>query len=89
VLGGKPYAFVGLERDSGVMIFDLSDPAHPRPAGYATTRNDDLPPTDPASGDQGPEGVLFIPAATSPNGKPLLVVSYETSGTTRIWQINE
>ncbi|MFZ4606645.1 MAG: choice-of-anchor I family protein [Caulobacter sp.] len=89
VLDGKPYAFVGLERDGGVMIFDLSDPAHPRPTGYATTRNDDLPPTDPASGDQGPEGVLFIPAATSPNGKPLLVVSYETSGTTRIWQINE
>jgi hypothetical protein len=89
VVGGKTYAFVGLERDGGVMVFDLSDPAHPRPAGYAATRNDDLPPTDPASGDQGPEGLLFIPAANSPIGKPLLVVAYETSGTTRIWQIAE
>lgn len=89
VVGGKPYAFVGLERDGGIMMFDLSDPAHPAPAGYATTRNYDMTPTAPASGDQGPEGVLFIPAETSPNGQPLLVVSYEISGTTRIWRIAE
>jgi|SRR5215217_1708778 len=86
-LGGKPYAFVGLERDGGVMAFDLSDPARPVLAAYASTRNVELDPSDPASGDQGPEGVLFIPADKSPNGKPLLVVSYEVSGTTRIWEI--
>ena len=89
VVGGRPYAFVGLERDGGVMVFDLSDPAHPAPAGYGATRNLDMTPTAPASGDQGPEGVLFIPAETSPSGEPLLVVSYEVSGTTRIWRITQ
>lgn len=87
VLGGKTYAFVGLERDGGVAIFDLSDPKKPVLAGYASTRNVGIEPSNPASGDQGPEGVLFIPAEASPSGQPLLVVSYEVSGTTRIWQI--
>jgi len=87
VLGGKPYAFVGMERDGGVAVLDLSDPTKPSLAAYAATRDVALDPADPVSGDQGPEGVLFIPAEASPNGKPLLVVSYEVSGTTRIWQI--
>lgn len=86
-LGGKPYAFVGLERDGGVMAFDLSDPAKPVLAAYASTRKVEVEPSNPDSGDQGPEGVLFIPADKSPTGKPLLVVSYEVSGTTRIWEI--
>ena len=38
-------------------------------------------------GDRGPEGVLFVPAAKSPNGKPLLIVGNETSGTTAILQL--
>lgn len=88
-LGGKPYAFIGLERDGGVAVFDLSDPAKPAMVAYAATRKVEIEPSNPDSGDQGPEGVMFIPAAASPNGKPLLVVSYEVSGTTRIWEIEE
>lgn len=87
-LGGKPYAFIGLERDGGVAVFDLSDPARPAMVAYASTRKVEIEPSNPASGDQGPEGVLFIPADASPSGKPLLVVSYETSGTTRIWEVS-
>ena len=41
-----------------------------------------------AAGDLGPEGILFIPPLLSPNFRPLLVVNYETSGSTRIWQID-
>jgi len=40
------------------------------------------------TGDRGPEGVLFIPAAKSPNGKPLLIVGNETSGTTAVLQLD-
>lgn len=86
-LGGKPYAFVGLERDGGIAVFDLSTPGKPLMAAYAATRKVEIDPANPDSGDQGPEGVLFIPAEASPNGKPLLVVSYEVSGTTRVWEI--
>jgi hypothetical protein len=40
------------------------------------------------TGDRGPEGVHFIAAEKSPNGKPLLIVGNETSGTTAILQVN-
>jgi hypothetical protein len=43
----------------------------------------------PAAGDLGPEGLAFIKAEESPSGKPLLVIGNETSGSTRILQIDK
>ena len=43
--------------------------------------------TNPAVGDLGPEGLLFITARRSPNRRPLLVVGNEVSGTTTIFQV--
>lgn len=89
-LGGRTYAFVGLERSSGIVVVDVTDPRAGRIAGYASNRA-----TDPAAdaeageaGDLGPEGVLFVTAEDSPNGQPLLVVGNEVSGTTTIWQVS-
>jgi hypothetical protein len=45
----------------------------------------------PASGlaaDLGPEGIIFIKAEDSPNGKPLVVVGNEISGTTTVYEMN-
>ena len=80
--GNKTFAFIGLERVGGVMVYDISNPAAPSFVTYASGRNGD-------SGDQGPEGVHFIPARRSPNGQPLLVIGNELSGTTAIFQINQ
>ena len=41
-----------------------------------------------AAGDPGPGGLLFIPRRYRPNLRPLLVVNYETSGSTRIYRID-
>ncbi|MEC7120757.1 MAG: choice-of-anchor I family protein [Pseudomonadota bacterium] len=92
-LGNKTFAFVGLERMGGVMVYDISNPTKPVFVQYINTKNFDL--TDEAlietdaAGDLGPEGLVFIAAKDSPNGKPLLMMSSEVSGTTAIFQIQQ
>ena len=79
--GSKQFAFIGLERVGGVMVYDITDPRSAKFVTYYNTRNG-------AVGDRGPEGIALIPAYASPNGKPLLVLGNETSGSTAILQIN-
>jgi hypothetical protein len=79
--GKKHYAFIGLERIGGVIVYDVSQPARPVYETYINTRNGN-------TGDLGPEGLHLVTADKSPNGKPLLVVGNEISGTTAIYQIN-
>jgi hypothetical protein len=86
LFGGR-YAFVGLERFGGIAVYDLGDPSAPALITYATTRDFSGDPEDGTAGDLGPEGLLLISAADSPNGKPLLVVAHEVSGTTTIFEI--
>lgn len=71
-IDGLTYAFVGLERFGGVMVYDITDPMAPVFETYVNTTEADR--------DISPEGLEFIAAADSPNGHPLLVVSYEVSG---------
>lgn len=80
-IGTKTFAFIGLERVGGVMVYDISKPDAPVYVTYLNTRTND-------TGDRGPEGLIFVPAAKSPNGKPLLIVGHEVSGTTAILQVN-
>ena len=93
---GRPYAFVGLERMSGIAVFDVSNPKKPRFVTYADRRDFSQSPSievdgaevpNPAAGDLGPEGIEFVPAWASPNRKPLLIVGNEVSGTTTVWEI--
>lgn len=93
-VNGKTYAFIGLERVGGVMVFDITDPKNATYVTYvnnrdfaATTNTGEV--TNPAVGDLGPEGLTFIPALRSPNGKPLLAVGNEVSGTTTVFQIDD
>lgn len=79
--GNKFFAFIGLERVGGVMVYDVTNPMAPVFVTYLNTR-------DGVTGDRGPEGLTFIPEDKSPNGKPLLIVGNEVSGTTAVFQIN-
>jgi len=78
--GSKSFAFIVLERVGGVMVYDVSTPANASFVTYLNTRN-------ALTGDLGPEALTFISAAQSPNGKPLLVVGHEVSGTAAVYEI--
>lgn len=86
-IGKKTFAFIGLERMSGIMVYDITTANKPKFIEYFTTRN--FVETDPKKqGDLGPEGLAFISAKDSPNAKSLLVVGNEVSGSTAVYQIN-
>lgn len=90
-IGTKTFAFVGLERVGGVMVYDVSTPASPKFIQYINPRQFNATTTDikaGKAGDLGPEGLVFIPAKDSSNGQPLLVVGNEVSGSTAVYQIN-
>ncbi|TNJ42570.1 choice-of-anchor I family protein [Tamlana fucoidanivorans] len=75
-MGNQRYIlFVGLERNNQVLMYDVTNPVAP-------VFMDILSHT----GDVGPEGLLVIPAADSPNGKDLLVISNEVSGTVSFYE---
>jgi len=76
---GRTYAFIGLERTGGVMVYDVSNPFWPAFVQYVNNSPEDI----------SPEGLLFIKEDDSPNGRPLLITSNEFTGTTRIFQIDK
>jgi hypothetical protein len=86
---GSTYAFVGLERIGGIAVFDIDDPTAPEFVQYFNNRDFTQPPASLDAGDLGPEGVLFIAEENSPNGKPLLVITNEVSGTKTVCEISK
>ena len=98
-VNGKTYAFVALERTGGVMAYDVTDPEAITFVNYVNTR--DFGTTVEGSeeyedgeldkwvtgGDVAPEGLLFLDAASSPNGEPMLLAACEVSGTVAVYQL--
>ena len=75
-LGNERYIlFVGLERNDQVLVYDVTNPMSP---SFMTILSH--------TGDEAPEGLLVINAEDSPNGKDLLVVSNEDSGTVSFYE---
>lgn len=87
-INGRTFAFIGLERIGGIMIYDISNPESPRFVQYVLDRDFTVAVASPDAGDLGPEGMHFVDAAQSPNGKPMLLVGNEISGTTAIYSID-
>jgi hypothetical protein len=97
-VAGQTYAFIGLERMGGFMIYDITDIDDVFYVDYIMPRDFSIEPIDEdnptsdeieALGDIGPEGMEFIPASQSPNGVPLLIVSNEITGSLSIYQVGE
>jgi DNA-binding beta-propeller fold protein YncE len=76
------YAFVGLERSSAVVVYDITNPTAPR--FVQLVRNS----SNLDDGDISPEGLKFVPATQSPTGKALLLVGYELSGSMGVYQFD-
>jgi hypothetical protein len=87
-IGKRKYAFIGLERMGGIMIYDITHPESPVFVDYVNNRDFAIDPPDAAAaGDLGPEGVIFIDAKDSPTHDPMLVVANEVSGTVTLYSI--
>ena len=77
-VGSNIYAFVGLERQNAIVIYDITNPAEAKFVKYIVTENE---------GDISPEGMSFVEAKNSPTNNPLLMVAFEVSGSTSIYEI--
>lgn len=83
-IGSKYYAFIGLERQGGIMVYDVTLPTAPVFETFISPFK-----TDGTSKDAGVEGLIFVAAKQSHIGKNLLIASHEVSGTTTIFQIDD
>ncbi len=81
-LDGKDYAFIGLERVGGVMVYNVTDPQHPVFVDYKNTRT-----IASHGGDLGPEYVVVVKGTDSPDGKTYVLVSNEISGTITVFRL--
>lgn len=81
---GKQYAFVALERFSGIMVYDLSNPTKPEYVTLISSRDF----SEDVKGDVSPEGLQFIAAVDSPTGNALLAATHEVSGTVAVYELD-
>ena len=89
-IGEHTYAFIGTERMGGIFVYDITNPYNASFSEYVINRDltEGLTVED-GIGDLAPESLVFIPAADSPTGAPLLVAGNEVSGSVTVWQIAE
>lgn len=80
VVNGHTYAFVGLERTGGVMIYDITDPSNAAFMNYFNSRDYSADIRD----DVSPEGLTFVAADKNNSGLPVLILSNEVSGTVSV-----
>ena len=97
----RSYAFIGLERVGGVMVYDITNPLRPQFQQYVNNRNFTINPKSVcqigvpeddvcrSTGDLSAEELLFIEQERSPTGEALLIVSNETSGSVTLFELPE
>lgn len=88
-IGTTTYAFIGLERIGGIMVYDITNPQAAKFVSYRNDRDFTETPAAGTGGDLAPEGMVFVPAERSPTGTALVVVGFETSGTTVVYEVGD
>jgi hypothetical protein len=83
-IADQTFAFIGLERIGGVMVYNITDPNNPTFVDYKNTRS-----TSAYAGDHGAEGIIYIDPADSPTDTGYILVSNEISGTLTIFEVND
>ena len=87
MIDDKQYAFIGLERTGGVMVYDVTNPFAVSFVDYVNNRDLTEGLDINLIGDLAPESIVFVPANDSPTNNALLLVGYEVSGTVSVYQI--
>jgi hypothetical protein len=82
-IGKETYAFIGLERQGGIMIYNITNPN----AAYFVDYQHSLNETETTMKDLSPEGIIFISKKKNHLNKNLVVVANEFSGTATIYQV--
>ena len=88
-IGQSTYAFIGLERTGGIMIYNISKPSSAFFVDYYNNRSPKLAENDFNAGDIAPESLVFVNSKNSPNGKPFLISANEVSGTLSLYKIEK
>ena len=86
-IGSQTYAFIGLERMGGIMVYNITNPYNVQFVDYFHNRG--LVEGADITGDLAPEGMKFVPAENSPTNEALLIIGNEISGSVAVWQIEE
>jgi hypothetical protein len=87
-IDGTIYAFIVLERTGGLFVYDITNPTAPEYVTYYNHHDITVEISeDNVVGYVAPEGIDFISAEDSPTGNPMLVIGYEVSGSTGIYEI--
>lgn len=91
VIEGSTYAFIGLERVGGIMVYNITNPEAAEFVQYINERDFSIADAEAdvdLVGDLGPESIKFVAAANSPTGNPMLILGNEVSGTTSFFSID-
>ena len=97
-INGHQYAFIGLERQGGVVVYDVTEPKASRFITYVNNRNFDEPVCtkvdeegecqngiyNPKAGDLGPESIKYFTRLN----QHFIAVGNEVSGTTSVYRLD-
>jgi len=86
-IGGQTFAFIGMERQGGIFVYDITNPLSVQFHQYFNARNFAGVAEDGTAGDLAVEGLAFIDSTVSPTGEPLLIAANEISGTTTVFRV--